>query len=232
MRKHNFFATLAVATFAVLAFGLTACSENGVAPADPMGLTQKSETTFDLNATPTEFNEPTLEMMMSERPDPNKGAPVRTPFNDLLRALKLTPEQEVAVRRLLASHNDCVKSAFESLRAAEKSIIEAARAESEAIKQQVKDGTLTREEARVKLRELSKRTKEALRNLPGRLDARAAIKACDDAFLEGLKGILTPDQLAILQRWVNARSGKPQDGGPRGGPRGGGRDSTGTGGRG
>lgn len=230
MRKNNFFATLALATFAALALSLTACSDSGVMPEDPMGLTQRVETTFDMNGAPMEFNESTLDMMMAARPDPSTGKPVRNPFGDLLKALNLNAEQKVAVTGLLATHKDCVKSALEGLRATEKAIITAARAEAEAIKQQVKDGTLTREDARVQLRDLNKRTKEALKNLPGRLDTRAAVKACDDAFIQGLKDILNPEQLVVLQRWLDSRSGRPP-GGRGGGGKPGGRDTTGGGGK-
>ncbi|MBC8124681.1 MAG: hypothetical protein H7X70_03005 [Candidatus Kapabacteria bacterium] len=207
MKKQNTWMALAITTFAALALGLSACSEAGVTPGEPMGLTEaNTATTFDLNAYPMEINDPTMETMMSERPDPNVGRPARNPFSDLLRHLNLTAEQKVTVDRLLASHSDCVKAALENLRAAEKAIVQAARAAAEAVKQQVKDGTLTREEAREQLRAISKRTHEALRNLPGREEARAAIKACDESFIRGLSEILTEDQLAILKRWLASRN--------------------------
>jgi hypothetical protein len=165
---------------------------------------------------------------MVERPDPNKGRPVRTPFADLLRRLNLTSEQQTAVQALLASHNDCVKAALEALRAAEKAIIDAAKAEAEAIKQQAKDSVITREEARTQLRALNQRTREALKALPGREEARAAVKACDDAFIAALRGLLDEKQTGMLNSWLERRGKKPSDGdkGPRGG------DSTGNGGRG
>ncbi|MCX6141501.1 MAG: hypothetical protein NTX15_11895 [Candidatus Kapabacteria bacterium] len=227
MKKQNVWAALAVATFTALALGLTACSDSGVTPEDPMGLTQRQTTSFDLNATPTEINDATMDMMMSERPDPNKGKPVRNPFAELLKHLNLTADQQAAVEGLLASHRECVSAALESLRAAEKEIISAARTAAEAVKQQVKDGTLTRDEARAQLRAISERTRQALKALPGREEARKAMKSCDDAFLRGLSEILTPEQTAILKRWVESRKGgkdNPQN------PGGGGRDTTHKGG--
>ena len=208
MKKQNTWMALAVTTFTALALGLSACSEAGVTPGEPMGLTESvATTTFDLTAYPMAINDPTMETMMSERPDPKVKRPARTPFSDLLRALNLTAEQKLTVDRLLSAHNDCVKAALENLRAAEREIIKAARTEAEAVKQQVKDSTLTREAAREQLRAISKRTREALRSLPGREDARAAIKACDDSFIRGLSEILTPDQMATLKRWLASRKG-------------------------
>lgn len=232
--KMNLLKGTALAAFAALALGLTACSETGVTPEDPMGLTATTETTFDMNATPTEFADVTVEQPMMVRPDPNKGRPVRTPFGDLLRRLNLTDEQKAQVETLLASHNDCVKAALEALRAAEKAILDDARAQGEAIKAEAQAGTITREEARAKLRELNKATREALKALPGREEARAAVKACDEAFIAGLREILDETQTALLERWLASRKGPgnpPPPGGGRG-PGRGGDDSTGTGGRG
>lgn len=226
---------LFVAAMAISSIGFTACSDNGTAPVDPAAIRVDMSTSFDLNAASTEFNDASLEQPMMERPDPNKGRPARTPFADLLGKLNLTPEQKTAVDALLASHNDCVKSALEALRAAEKAILDAAKAESDAIKQKVKDSTITRTEARTQLRALNQRTREALKTLPGRDQARAAMKACDDAFLAALRGILDARQVSVLDSWLARRGGGK---GPRGGdstgggkgPRGG--DSTGGGGRG
>ena len=238
MTKRNLMTTLFVATMAAFTFGLTACTENGAGPMDPAGIAVDMSTSFDLNAFPTEFTDASLDQPMVERPDPNKGRPVRTPFVDLLRRLNLTSEQQTAVQALLASHNDCVKAALEALRAAEKAILDAAKAEAEAIKQQAKDSVITREEARTQLRALNQRTREALKSLPGREEARAAVKACDDAFIAALRGLLDEKQVSILDSWLTRRVKKSgdDDKGPRGGdstgtggPRGG--DSTGNGGR-
>ncbi|HLP27196.1 MAG TPA: hypothetical protein VK147_01065 [Candidatus Didemnitutus sp.] len=233
MKKQNVWTAFAVTAFAALSFGLTACSENGVTPEDPMGMTATS-TSFDLNASPLEINDATMEMMMSERPDPNKGRPVRNPFMDFLRRLNLTERQQAALVELQTAHHDCVSAALAELRAAEKAIIEAARAEAEAIKQQVADGTLTRDEARTQLRAINQRVREALKALPGREEARAAMKICDETFIAGVKEILTEEQLAKLERWLATRKGgghnppPPPHGGGRG-DRGGHGDSTGAG---
>jgi hypothetical protein len=49
------------------------------------------------------------------------------------------------------------------------------------------------------------------------------MKACDEAFLAGLRSILTEDQVAILEKFLAARGDRKPDGGkgPRDGDKGG-----------
>ncbi len=235
MKKQNVFRTLAMVAFSVMALGLVACSELGSNPADPMAMINNVQTTFDLNGQPLDFSDATLEMPMAvkERPDSDKKGP-KSPFDRLLAALNLTPDQKAMVERLQAAHKDCATAALEALKAAERAILERAKAKSEEIKGAAKAGTITRDEARTQLRDLNKATREAIKSLPEREAARTALKACDDAFLARLGSILDEKQKAILDTFIKARDAR-NGGGPRGGgdttgggPRGGG-DTTGGG---
>ncbi|MBU3698924.1 MAG: hypothetical protein FGM33_02785 [Candidatus Kapabacteria bacterium] len=223
MKTQNVFKTLAMVAFSVMALGLVACSELGSNPAEPMAMFANVETTFDLNGQPVDFTDATLEMPMAvkERPNPGQKGP-RSPFDRLLAALKLTPDQASQVETLLAAHKDCATAALEALRSAERAILDRAKAAREEAKAAVEAGTMTREEARKKMGEINKATREAIKNLPEREAARTALKACDDRFLTALRGILTETQITLLDQFIanrDARSG--------GGPRGGGNDSTG-----
>ncbi|MFM8770640.1 MAG: hypothetical protein ACKOE4_01255, partial [Candidatus Kapaibacterium sp.] len=84
------------------------------------------------------------------------------------------------------------------------------------------------------LRDLNKATRDAIKNLPEREAARTALKACDDAFLTRLGGILDEKQKAILDQFIKARDGRKTGGDTGGdtggGPRGGGDTGGGTGG--
>lgn len=232
------FKAFALAAFSAAALGLTACSDFGTCPTDPAAITMELPTTFELNGNPTEFTDATFETPMAVEVRPDSAKRVRSPFDRLLAALNLSDEQKAMVARLQEAHKACATSALEALRAAERSILEKAKAQREALKAEVEAGTKTKEEARAAIREINAATREALKNLPERAAAREAMKACDDAFLNGLRRILTPDQVAILEKFLADRAArgdrKPGDGkGPRGGdddkgPRGG--DSTGTGG--
>ncbi len=234
MKKQNVFRTLAMVAFSVMALGLVACSELGSNPADPMAMVNNAQTTFDLNGQPLDFSDVTLEtpMAVKERPGSDKKAPM-SPFDRLLAALNLTPDQKAVVERLQSAHKDCANAALEALKTAERAILERAKAKSEEIKGAAKAGTITREEARTQLRDLNKATREAIKSLPEREAARTALKACDDAFLARLGSILDEKQKVILDNFIKSRDAR-NGGGPRGGgdttggkgPRGGG-DTTG-----
>ncbi len=233
MKKQNVFKTLAMAAFAAMSIGLVACSEMGSNPADPMAMINNVQTTFDLNGQPLDFSDATLEVPMAvkERPGSDKKAPM-SPFDRLLAALNLTPEQKAMVERMQTAHKDCATAALEGLKTAERAILDRAKAKAEEIKAAAKAGTLSKEEARTQLRDLNKATREAIKNLPEREAARTALKACDDNFIARLGSILDEKQKAILDQFVKARDAR-NNGGSRGGdddkgggPRGGG-DTTG-----
>lgn len=226
MKKQNVFKTLAMAAFAAMSLGLVACSEMGSNPADPMAMVNNVQTTFDLNGQPLDFSDATLEtpMAVKERPGSEKRAPL-SPFDRLLAALNLTPEQKAMVERMQAAHKDCATAALEGLKTAERAILDAAKTKAEEIKAAAKAGTLSKEEARAQLRDLNKTTREAIKNLPEREAARTALKACDDAFITRLGSILDEKQKAMLDQFVKARDARNG-----GGPRGGGDTGGGTGG--
>jgi ribosome recycling factor len=220
MKKQNVFQTLAMVAFTVMALN----------PADPMAMINNVQTTFDLNGQPLDFSDATLEtpMAVKERPESGKDQKgPKSPFERLLAALNLTPDQKALVERLQAAHKDCATAALEALKAAERSILRRANARSEEIKASAKAGTITREEARTQLRDLNKATREAIKSLPEREAARTALKDCDDAFLARLGRILDEKQKAILDNFIKARDAR-NSGGPRGGSDG----SDSTGGRG
>lgn len=226
MKKQNVFKTLAMAAFAAMSLGLVACSEMGSNPADPMAMVNNVQTTFDLNGQPLDFSDVTLEtpMAVKERPGSDKRAPM-SPFDRLLAALNLTPEQKAMVEQMQAAHKDCAMAALEGLKTAERTILDAAKAKAEEVKAAAKAGTLSKEEARTQLRDLNKATREAIKNLPEREAARTALKACDDNFIARLGSILDEKQKAILDQFVKARDARNG-----GGPRGGGDTGGGTGG--
>lgn len=249
---------LGAALIAVSAITMVGCSE-ATSPADdmPMALAAATLPAPELEA--GVFYEGSLDQPMAvERPGSDMN---RHPFGSLLRALRLTPEQQETVKGLLAAHEDCMKAAVADLRKSEREILAPFNAQRDEIRQKVKNGEMTREEARAALADINKAAREALRaNSDARKAAGDAVKKCREDFIAALRGVLTPEQLPVLERWLAANGpkgpreggdttkGGPRDGGPRGGgdttnvgpggPRGGGSntgDSTGvrpgTGGR-
>jgi len=74
----------------------------------------------------------------------------------------------------------------------------------DAIRADLKAGTITREEANAKVKALNERMKNATQEAEAKV--RAAVKECMDRFFSRLESILTPEQLALWNEWK--RTGK------------------------
>lgn len=153
-----------------------------------------------------------------ETPKPDAGKKVTpSPFVDLLRILNLTPEQKTIVETLLKQHKECTQSCIETLKTAEREILINSRVEEQKIKEALKAGTITREQARRELADLKKATQEKLKALP-KDKVRECLQGCDTQFLNSLKEILTPEQKIILEKWIVSRQkrGTTDDKNPKG----------------
>lgn len=191
----------------IIALTLVACSDVTVDPLE----------TSVINNTEFQTNESALESV-KERPNPDNGKkPQPTSiFTDLLIKLKLNAEQKTIAERLLTEHKSCVESCIKELKDAERQIMMNARKQEETIKAKAKSGEITREQARIELRQLRESIDAQLKAIP-REKVRECIKSCDEAFIAQLKAILTPEQKVILERWVISRqkrgtteTGKPE----------------------
>jgi polyhydroxyalkanoate synthesis regulator phasin len=210
---------LSAALIAVSAMGIVGCAEV-TSPADDMPMALAAATIPAPEMETGIFYEGSLDQPMAvERPGSDMN---RHPFGSLLRALKLTPEQQETVKGLLAAHEDCMKEALMGLRKSEREILAPFNARRDAIREKVKNGEMTREEARAALADLNKAAREALRgNTEARKAAGDAIKKCREDFMTSLRGILTEEQIPVLRRWLAGNG--PRD------PRGGSKDTTNVG---
>lgn len=148
------------AVIAISSLGLVGCSE-ATSPAADMPESLVNVTIPSPAMDEGIFYEASLdEPMAVERPGTDMK---RVPFGDLLRALKLTPEQQETVKGLLAAHEDCMKAAMSALRESERAILAPFNEKRNAIREAVKNGSMTREEARTALAEINKSAREALR---------------------------------------------------------------------
>ena len=123
------------------------------------------------------------------------------PLGRILGALQLTADQKKQVMELNKQYNECIKAAMMALRESEKPIMEAARAEQKRIMTGLKDGSVTRADARIALKALNEKTRKALMDNPARVAACEQMKLCRRAFLNAIELILTPDQLAKWNDW-------------------------------
>jgi hypothetical protein len=78
------------------------------------------------------------------------------------------------------------------------------KAQRDEVKATAEAGEITKDEARALIREINAAAREALKSNPERAAAQAALQACRDAFVAGLRALLTPDQIVILDQWIAA----------------------------
>lgn len=189
---------LSIAT--VISLGLVGCSEIGTEPTDSAPL----YVVYDPS------NESTHGGEVGERgkkdsvrkDTTNKTRP--TIFGDLLQRLNLTAEQKPLVEKLLSEHKACVDACVKGLKDAEREIIMNARLEEAKIKELLKKGEITGDQARRELRQLREETQTKLKSLP-KEKVRECVKSCDETFIAKLKEILTPEQKIILEKWIVSR---------------------------
>jgi hypothetical protein len=207
---------LGAALIAFGSFGLVGCSE-ATAPATDMEEALINATLPAPMVDEGIFTEATEDMQMVVVPPQSDHH--RHPFGRLLRALQLTEDQQVTVKRLLAAHEDCVKGVMERLRATEREILAPYHERRDAVMAQLRAGEIDRAEARRLLAQINKEAREALRANPALAAAREALKACREEFITQLKSILTEEQIAILERWLASQGprGPHDDKGGRGG---------------
>jgi len=193
-------ALVAVSAMVIATFGLTGCDQGSATEpttSDELMMLAMPAPTMDAS----DVEEGTVENDMRLRHP--EGDRAHHPLARLFRALQLTDEQKATARELVAAHEDCVSTILERLRASEAEILAPFREERAAIVAKVKAGELTREEARPLLRQLAIDAREALKANPLREDARVALEECRTTFYRSLRAILTEEQAAILDRWIN-----------------------------
>lgn len=126
------------------------------------------------------------------------------PWQSVLPCLKLTPEQNAQLREFMMAQRECEKSARDQFRTVLEPLRKEQKAEMDAIRADLKAGTITREEANAKVRALNERMKNATQRAEAQV--REAVKACMDRFFARLESILSPEQLALWNEWK--RTGK------------------------
>jgi hypothetical protein len=124
-------------------------------------------------------------------------------FSDLLVKLNLTREQKMVADRLLAAHKSCIESCISAMASEQKRILERARTEEATIKTALKNGTITKSQAREQLATLKIKVNELLKSLSLRLKVKECMAACDNEFISNLEKILNSEQKVMLSTWIN-----------------------------
>lgn len=120
----------------------------------------------------------------------------------ILPCLELTEDQITQLRTLMEGFKTSVNQILTDTRAAEQPFRAAADSQVKVIRDAVKAGTMTREEARTAIEAI--RAQLIADTKPLREAARAAIEDLQNALLPQIRALLTETQLAIWDAWMTA----------------------------
>jgi len=142
----------------------------------------------------------------------------RDDLRGILPCLQLTAEQKTALEPLMTAHRDCVKAALDAHKAATQPVRTRLQELGKSLRDQVKAGTITREEAATQMKAAQEAAKAETQAADDAL--KAALEACKARLYEQIVGLLTPEQLTIWNNWITTgeipcprgpRDGKPRD---------------------
>lgn len=222
MKKHitRFFLSLSGIAAMVALVGVVGCS-NADSPTTsyndtPAALVAPNYTT---SADAFIFDDNSLMFALGDNPTGNTGgrgdAGVSRERNPrlIIRCLELDSTQRRQLEGFMKAYEDCVKAAREAYRAEEEAIRNRTRAAEREIKAQVEAGTMTRDEARAKMKEISTAARTALN--AAREAANKAAADCKTTLMSSIESILRPGQLEVWKKWLDTGIVPCKEKGPR-----------------
>jgi hypothetical protein len=127
-------------------------------------------------------------------------ADISGPLGHALSGLGLDSNQINSAKALAVTLKDCYTAAMGPIFEQEKVIMDALKATREQIMADLKAGTIDQATAKANWVAAETTAKTAMANIPGRTEAEAAAKLCYDNYLASVKALLTPEQLAALEK--------------------------------
>ena len=118
------------------------------------------------------------------------------------RQLNLTDDQKTAVRDLAKTFHTNMKPLVRQFHEANKTFLQEANTSRRAIMDQVKAGTLTREEAAAQIKVLNQATRDKINANPASQAIKTAMCAERDTLFAGIKAILKGDQVTKWDNWI------------------------------
>lgn len=123
-------------------------------------------------------------------------------LNGIMRDLDLTDEQKEETKVIIENTKECSSEYFEALRDATRAIVEPYNEQRQAIKESVKSGDLTREDAITQLDALKEQIRAELDASNEVAALKESISTCRETFKSDFALILTEDQLVIWNEWL------------------------------
>lgn len=198
---------------AILALvGLTACdgSSDPASTLGPPGGLQTAELQlFDHEDAVMAAGDATLEGPMGFPADlpmrhhfrhgPHAGPPLRT--------LDLDQDQQELVLAAFQSYRNCLRGPLEAFREASQGILQQAEQARQEILDDLRNEVIERAEAMSLLRELSRATRETIRNSPASDLLREAICDCREELYDAIESVLDDEQLETWESWSTQHAG-------------------------
>ena len=122
----------------------------------------------------------------------------------VFNAMNLTDEQKADIRALMQAKIPCENQWFRKLQAVRNQIVQRANEARRTIMEQVKNGEITREEAKRQLNQLNMKVREAIRTHPINEEVRLGLIACNEEFFDSIADLLTEEQLVIWKRFLDS----------------------------
>ncbi len=131
----------------------------------------------------------------------------------IIRCLELDSSQRRQLEGFMKSYEECVKAAREAYRSEEEAIRNRTRAAEREIRAQVEAGTMTKDEARAKMKEISTAARTAIN--AAREAANKAAADCKTQLMASIESILKPGQLEVWKKWLETGIVPCKEKGPR-----------------
>lgn len=120
----------------------------------------------------------------------------------IFRQLNLTDDQRTTVRERVRTFHTTMKPLVRRFHEANKSIIQDANAKRKLIMEEVRAGTLTREEARARIEGLNEATRELIKANPDSQSIKTAMCGARDRLFAGVRALLDEEQIAKWDNWI------------------------------
>jgi len=118
------------------------------------------------------------------------------------RQSNLTDDQKTAVRDLAKTFHTNMKPLVQQFYEANKTIIQEANASRKGIVDQVKAGTLTREDAAAQIKDLNQATRDKIKANPASQTIKTSMCAERNKLFAGVRAVLTGDQITKWDGWI------------------------------
>ena len=120
----------------------------------------------------------------------------------ILKDLNLSEDQRSAIHSYIEAHRDTMQVLFEKFKAAASAILEYGHDQRQAIIEQVRNGELTREEAKPLFEALGEEIKSMLDNNETTSAIHQEMCAAREDLFNNIASVLTSDQLETWNQWV------------------------------